>query len=461
MFFLFLLSTILLLIYSYVILKVDSIILKSYSGLNSILFATQGLFIVIFGFSHTQYNSDNLEYINKTLIYIIIFEIFLFSIFIFLKNNLKFTKFNFKEKDFVLEDSGYIVFFIILILIIILSEFILISNNVFFQNKAFSECSDITLFEKITKLEVNKNFLQLTKLFADFKYFLLIFLGLCCVNQATSKTLNILLILCVLFCLLLGVIKGQKSIIILTMIFLIIVNFKFLKEKFKKNILKSSFYSFCLLLLLTFFIRLVAHLRNYFHFTTDKGCEKYSLTEFSSLLTVDLSINKNFYFIDFFVTRLNYLIPFSKITEFVENIGSLNGEQYLSNILGLIPRFFWESKPIITNNMNFYAYEAEIIASPNFSVGLRSVGESFLNFGWYGVIVAFFIAVLFYFLNLFDNLKGIIGQSIYIYMAVYILKSDAYFAIIPGIIHSLIGWILFFTIFFLVSNFFRKKTNTT
>ena len=83
-------------------------------------------------------------------------------------------------------------------------------------------------------------------------------------------------------------------------------------------------------------------------------------------MSADLTLGKSFYLVDFFVTRLNYLIPFSKISEYVENIGSINGVQYLSNIFGLVPRFFWEAKPVITNNMNYFAHQAEIISSPAF-----------------------------------------------------------------------------------------------
>ena len=231
-------------------------------------------------------------------------------------------------------------YFFFIFFIIILSEFFLISGNVFFQNKEFTQCSNLDFIKKITNIKIDSKYLQLLKLFADFKYFLIIFLGTILSQKRGNRTIRILYYLSIVICLILGVIKGQKSVIILTVIFYFVTNFENIKHNYKKKLKKIFFQSFLFLFLLTFFVRLIAHLRNYFHLSSNNECETYSISEIGSLMSTDLTLGKSFYLVDFFVTRLNYLIPFSKISEYVENIGSINGVQYLSNIFGLVPRFF-------------------------------------------------------------------------------------------------------------------------
>lgn len=466
MFILFLLSLSLMILYLFIFFRTNSAILISYSAINTILFAAQGLFIVVFGFSHPQYNPSDLIYINKTFFYILIFEILLFSIFSFYKNSLKFTKITINENFKFLDNRGLVLFVFLIGFIIISSEFFLLSSDIFFQNKGFAECSNLDFIKKVKNIKIENKYLQIIKLFADFKYFLIIFLGMLLNQQRENRTIRILYYLSILMCIILGTIKGQKSVVILSIIFYIATNFHYYKQNFKKKLeffkkLKFFLKSSLIILLFTYFIRLIAHLRNYYHLSVKNECVTYSSGQINSLLSGELNFDKNFFLVDLFLTRFNYLIPFSKIYEYVENTGSINGVQYLNNIIGLVPRFFWEAKPVVTNNMNYFAYQVELISLPSFSVGLRPVGESFLNLGWFGLIVTIFIAGLFYFLNLFRENNGIITKSIIIYLIVFVLKSDGYFSIIPGIFHSLVGWFLFFLLYLLLLIFSRKVTNST
>ena len=83
-------------------------------------------------------------------------------------------------------------YFFLLFFIIILSEFFLISGNVFFQNKEFTQCSNLDFIKKITNIKIDSKYLQLLKLFADFKYFLIIFLGTILSQKRGNRTIRIL-----------------------------------------------------------------------------------------------------------------------------------------------------------------------------------------------------------------------------------------------------------------------------
>ena len=62
---LFIISSSLLTLYLFTIFKSNYNILKGYAGINSILFASQGLFIVLFGFSHPQFDIQKINYIQN------------------------------------------------------------------------------------------------------------------------------------------------------------------------------------------------------------------------------------------------------------------------------------------------------------------------------------------------------------------------------------------------------------
>lgn len=439
-----LISLFLVSLHMLVFFRSNEMILKCYAMTNFIIFSSQGLFIGLFGFSHPRFDPQKIDFVNQTLFYVIFFEIFLIGSFYLFSKKLSLKKIDFKpfSKLNELSNNGHLFFFIIIIFIIISSELVLINSNVFFGNSKFIECSNLEFFKFITSLNINSNFLQLIKITADFKYYLLLFSGLLFLQSKQNLNKNIFYIMLIL-CILMGIIKGQRSIILISLIFYCIVNYDNLKDFILRKPV-FAIINFTVFSILTIVLaRTISHLRNFF-FYENNTCQKITSEIARELIANDINISKSFFLIDFYLTRLNYLIPFSKITEYVYNFGNLNGIQYLSNFFGLIPRYFWEGKPVITNNMNFFAYKSGLISAPDFSVGLRPIGESFLNFGWYGILIAFLIGFLFYFLNLFNKNKNIFIKSIYIYLLVYILKSDAYFAIFPGILHILIGWLVFF-----------------
>lgn len=456
-----LISLFLVSIHVLVFFRSNEMILKCYVLINFIIFSSQGLFIGLFGFSHPKFDPQNIDLVNLLLLYIIIFEILLIGSFYLFKNKISQEKISI---DLNLNPSSVkvnLLFFVTIMVIILFSEFILINSNVFFSNSNFVKCSELDFFKFIMDLKIDNKFLQMIKITADFKYYLLLFLGFAYMSSKQNMHRNIFYII-LFFCILMGLIKGQRSIILISAIIYFIVNFENLRNYYLKKPFFATAYFLITGTFLIIVARFISHLRNFFFYrgSTD-SCEMITGQLGREIFSHEVSLSKSFFLIDFYLTRLNYLIPVSKITEYVDKVGSLNGIQYLNNFIGLIPRFLWESKPAITNNMNFYAYKSGLIKTPDFSVGLRPVGESFLNLGWYGILIAFLIGFLFYFLNLFKKNKNIFVKSVYIYLVIHILKSDAYFAILPGILHVLIGWLVFYLIYYSCLLLFNKKTNTS
>lgn len=91
-----------------------------------------------------------------------------------------------------------------------------------------------------------------------------------------------------------------------------------------------------------------------------------------------------------------YFLSISKLTVFIDSavgVGLLYGSSYLDWIAGLVPRVFWPDKPAITLGpfikAEFYGFSQGISGIPP-----TIIGESFLNFGWFGLLLAPFIGTI-------------------------------------------------------------------
>lgn len=146
-------------------------------------------------------------------------------------------------------------------------------------------------------------------------------------------------------------------------------------------------------------------------------------------------------------TRLNYLEPLGRVISLVNERGPAGGESYWNNIIGVVPRAIWPGKPQITNNSQDLGHELDLVSltDESTSIGLRVLGESFYEYGWLGVWVAIFQALIFVLLhkNLYFPGKAV-SMAVYTYMVIFLMTRDGYFAVIPGLIWGIIGIALFF-----------------
>ncbi|MEQ8688291.1 MAG: hypothetical protein RIE86_23505 [Imperialibacter sp.] len=93
--------------------------------------------------------------------------------------------------------------------------------------------------------------------------------------------------------------------------------------------------------------------------------------------------------------RLNGVgVVASVIDQTPEKFGYRYGTDYLALSYVFIPRFIWTGKPAVMDH-NGFARQYGLIAPTDFrtSVSPYWQGEAYMNFGWFGVIVAFLLGV--------------------------------------------------------------------
>lgn len=176
---------------------------------------------------------------------------------------------------------------------------------------------------------------------------------------------------------------------------------------------------------------------------------KYSFTEASYLLDASTASARDV-LAEVIVTRLNYLEPIARAVNYVESGGAAGGAVYWNNIIGVIPRLIWPDKPEVSNESRELGHQLDLVTRDDTatSIGLQVVGEAFYEYGWLGLCVAVFQALIFVLIHKNFFLPGNpAAMTVYIYSAFYILQRDGYFAVVPGLIWLAIGFFFFFLAF--------------
>ena len=117
-------------------------------------------------------------------------------------------------------------------------------------------------------------------------------------------------------------------------------------------------------------------------------------------------------------------------------------ENYVSGVLGLIPRFIWPDKPELSYG-NQFGFDAGFLTRKDLytSVSATYFGESFLNFSWFGFIPFFFVGFIFHVFYAICSSKMSIQSGAFLYCSLIsnILYLGGTFAVyFPGAIKSLI-----------------------
>lgn len=90
--------------------------------------------------------------------------------------------------------------------------------------------------------------------------------------------------------------------------------------------------------------------------------------------------------------RLNYALIVDVIVDNTPRIWDFKlGYSYFFFFIALIPRLIWENKPNISIFANDFGRDYGILYPTDYStsIDVTWVGEMFLNFGWYGILVGF------------------------------------------------------------------------
>jgi len=286
--------------------------------------------------------------------------------------------------------------------------------------------------------------LQLLKVFAHLDLLIIIYLGeLRLRKYLSNKFLNFLLLTIISISLYFAFFSGSRvQVVILLLVTLISF----------RDIFSIKRFIFALPLLPVFFL--------IFPFLSLYLGKNHSFTYAWEKLNIqDFSFMSNFF--DILVTRLNYFEPLVRVIDYVYEHKSNGGEIYLNNLIGLVPRFIWPEKPLIGNNGVELGHKLEMLTiNDNFtSIGLQGIGEAFYELAWLGIVIGVFLALLFWLIQrLFYVPSNPVSMSIYIYLILYIVQRDAYFALIPGLVLQLIGIVIFFgTLSFLSRFLIRLK----
>lgn len=99
-----------------------------------------------------------------------------------------------------------------------------------------------------------------------------------------------------------------------------------------------------------------------------------------------------------FGERFNYIDVVSRVVHYTPQIWDFKlGYSYFLFFIGLIPRVFWHNKPDIAVYGNDFGHDYGFLypGDTTTSVDMTWVGEMFINFGWYGIIVAFMYGLLY------------------------------------------------------------------
>lgn len=462
--------------YLYVFLKKDSIpILNFYFGINLIIFYIPALIFVFFGLIHPSHgysikkNFDYQDYLLNTLNLILIFDltvILFFKFFNFFKIKLKifFTLFNKIEKNY--SDKFIILFSIIILSISIFFDILLIILNKSFLNKDALEC-----FAEIYNLDIEFflgdnliKFIQLFKSFSIFKYFLLCFVAL--INKKSkNKVSNIILIVTLIYCLFYGFLISSRFQIIIPLVLVLFINFEKIFKLF--NFISLILFS----VLASYLFPVIGTIRNLFRKNDSNIC--IMDTKIYESITDNISYNNSYKVkldtiinfeiqnfpilakpIDIILSRLNYFDTTIRIYHYriKENLVN-NFGYFFDNLYGLIPRFIYPNKKIITNSSEIWGVELGILQNPTHAVGFRPIGEAFLFLGNYYLIIAALIGIFLSLMYKLQESKVIILNTIFIYITILFLKRDSLHAFIPGLVHELIAGFVFILIYILIKKY--------
>ena len=140
---------------------------------------------------------------------------------------------------------------------------------------------------------------------------------------------------------------------------------------------------------------------------------------------------------DVLVTRLNYLEPIAQVIRYTTEVGFGGGAIYWNNLIGVIPRILWLSKPNISNDSQELAVQLGMVGAHDYStsIGLQPIGEAFYELGWLGLMVA--VAQGFAFAaghKHFYKINNPVALAVYTTFGLYLLQRDGYFAVVPGLI---------------------------
>ncbi|OGI19106.1 MAG: hypothetical protein A3B68_07905 [Candidatus Melainabacteria bacterium RIFCSPHIGHO2_02_FULL_34_12] len=161
-----------------------------------------------------------------------------------------------------------------------------------------------------------------------------------------------------------------------------------------------------------------------------------------------------------FAERLNYAHIVSVIVNYTPYVWDFKlGFTYLFFLISLIPRIFWPGKPDISFYMNDFGRDYGFLHPSDFttSIDMTWVGEMFINFGWFGILVAFaygwFYQIIYSYFCRFNKMTTLTA-ILYALLLYYMVRGGTFTIQFGGVIKTL------FVIILIFYPFMRKKNKT-
>ena len=459
-------------------------LLNLYFIINTTIFIIPFVFYAFFGMIHPSHYykfSNNFEYSNviiNVISIIILFDfVTLLSFYFFSKKQKSLNFLELKISNTSLNEN-ILKIFILLFTIILFSDLLLFFSENFFMNKDFLECNKHLVFvyevnQWINQHSIYKNSIQIIKNISNFKYFLLISL-LLLQKLNSNKRIRILLIIICTYCILYALLSGSKFNLIIIAIIFFILNFDELKQF--KNLIKVSLLSFLSL----FLFPVIGSLRTLYNkqfngtecLVTLKKNETVITEIIQNIKYNNVFFDRNIYFetiyqkaifinkpVEILMSRLNYLDITSRAYNYrIYNNIKNNFEFYLDNLYGLVPRILYPNKKVINNHSDELAVKLGTLLEPINAVGLRPIGEGFYYIGFYYIFIAIFLGFLFSLAKKIIDKNSILLSTISIYLIIIVLKRDSFHALVPGMVHEIIAFVIYlFLIKITIDLKFKKK----
>lgn len=401
---------------------IKSPLVRAYLVINFIL-VIQPIFIVtFFGLAHPLYQPGNPIY-STVLIFQAVFNLIVCCSFVLFMRVL--PRLRLLKRSVLMHPlnssrqySGILKRVLFLAIIGAFGKYSLVSLGAFKMNSAGASTSQ---------------FLQLLKSFSSFDLMAIAFLGEFRLNPIMgSKKINFFLIPLLIVSACFAVFSGSRSQVITILLFALMAY----RDVIGKNKIVSILSIVIAMPSLFIMFPLLAHYRNF----------DFDFSEAFYQLEIAGRTGQAIMF-DVISTRLNYNEAIARAFDFVQTFGPAGGDVYWSNIIGLIPRVIWPSKPLISNNSQLLGHYLGIVTSndESTSIGLQVVGEAFYEFGWLGIWVAAFQGLIFTFIHKnFFYPHNRVAMTIFTVSSVYVLQRDGYFAVIPGLVWQAISYFVFF-----------------
>ena len=386
---------------------------KSYfSPLN--LYA--GLVILHFGLPGIAYSlgvdliaySPNSNFISTTLMYVLL-NLFVLTIANIVSNN-KRTKI---KINYLWTDSNVKIIIFFFLVIGVITRLYLISNNSYFQIYRGSEYN-------LTGNALLSFFMLFERL--PFYALIIIFIHRFSSNTNSKFWINASYAL-IAFEILYWFPAGRKEEIISSLMYPFIISVIFLnKFPSKKKLFFSSLFIISIFPL-TRFMRI-----GLFAISLSAG----SITNINDIINVipeainygqhlsQYNNDKNYSNLN----RISLLESASAAVRLSEEKGYKYGESYYSIFYSFIPRFIWPNKPKSTSGIEFGNESGIVGKNSTSSISVTYLGESFYNFGFFGVFITLIVFLL---MNYLYRLAFFRGNPVLLLVFIMALKPYIYF----------------------------------